>query len=423
MGKSLGSAFIWSAAQTVVRLVVGFLSIKVTAVYLGPTGIALTSQLNNVFGLIRSTIGNAVEDGVVTLTAKHGETDPVAQRRAVSTAARWLLLMSVVAGGVTVLLSPLLAKQLLGDSAWAPLFVLLAAVLPLSLFGQLVVSVFSGLRRFELVALAQIGITILGTGLLVGCSIQWGLKGGLIATLCAYALILFVAGGLAHRTGAFHSRDLFGPWDSGHAKVMFSYYPMLLAHAAALPMSTLVVRSLMIDDLGADATGLWQGAMRLSDMYTLIITTALNMYSLPTLSATRTDRDLRREMVGLVAKIGLGMIVIATTLFVMRNWIVQIVFTKGFEPVGEIWRFQLVADVLQLMCVPLRQALMVRQRTMAYVAVEALVAIAYVTLTYALIARNGVQAATMANAVAWGLCMVTLFWLNRGVLSAQEPRP
>ena len=35
MSKSFGSVFIWSALQTVVRLVVGFLSIKVTAVYAG----------------------------------------------------------------------------------------------------------------------------------------------------------------------------------------------------------------------------------------------------------------------------------------------------------------------------------------------------------------------------------------------------
>lgn len=420
MGKSLGSAFIWSAAQTIVRLAVGFLSIKVTAVYLGSSGIALTSQLNNVFTLLRGVIGNAVDDGVVTLTAKHADGDIDARRRVVSTAARWLLMVSAGVSLGVALLSPLLAKHLLGDANWAPLFVLLAAVLPLALLGQLLLSVFSGLRRFEMVSVTQISLTILAAALLVGCSIGWGLPGGLIATLLAYALTLFIAGVLSHRAKTVRWRDFFGPWDVENAKVIFSYYPMLLAHAALLPLGILIVRSLMIEHLGSGPAGLWQSAVRLSDMYTLIIATALNMYSLPTLAAAKTDTELRREMLGLVARIGLGMIVIVVALFFLRHWIVQIVFTKGFEPVGDIWKYQLIADVFQLMSVPLRQALMIRRRARAYIVVEAQVALMFVIGTYVLLPVLGVESATVSAAISWGGCFLVLLWLNRGLLQRRN---
>jgi len=247
VGKSLGSAFIWSAAQTVVRLAVGFLSIKVTAVYLGTAGIALTSQLNNVFTLLRSVIGNAVEDGVVTLTAKHSDGPPQARRAVMSTAFRWLLGVSLCVSLGVAILSPWLARSLLGDGAWAPLFVLLALVLPFALFGQLVLSVFSGLRRFELASLTQIGLTVLTGALLVICSIRWGLSGGLVATLLAYALVLCIALPIARRTGLVAWSDFSGPWDRSNAQVIFSYYPMLLAHAGLIPLGILLVRSMMID--------------------------------------------------------------------------------------------------------------------------------------------------------------------------------
>jgi O-antigen/teichoic acid export membrane protein len=414
--NTLGSAVLWSAAQTVVRLVVGFLSIKVTAVYLGPTGIALTSQLNNVFSLLRSTAGNAVEDGVVTLTAKHASDDPAAKRQVLATATRWLLFVSAVVGLVSIVGSPLLAEHLLGDRAWAPLFVLLALVFPLALFGQLIVSVFSGMRRFDLVSLTQIGNTVLGAAIFVGLSVQWGLAGGLVGSLVVYAVILAVSGLLAWRTGALRPNDLFGPWNSEHAKVIFSYYPMLLAHGAAIPLSGLVVRTVMLDQLGTETTGLWQSAARLSDMYTMIIATALNMYSLPTLSAAKDDRELRREMLDLVVKIALAMTVITAVLYFLRHFIVRIVFTTGFEPVGDIWRFQLVADIFVLMCVPLRQALMVRRRAAAYILAEAVVAVCFVATAYALLPRVGVEGPMIAGAFAWAVCFVLLLWLNRNLL-------
>lgn len=416
MGKSLGSAFIWSAAQTVVRLAVGFLSIKVTAVYLGTAGIALTSQLNNVFTLLRSVIGNAVEDGVVTLTAKHSDGPPQARRAVMSTAFRWLLGVSLCVSLGVAILSPWLARSLLGDGAWAPLFVLLALVLPFALFGQLVLSVFSGLRRFELASLTQIGLTVLTGALLVICSIRWGLSGGLVATLLAYALVLCIALPIARRTGLVAWSDFSGPWDRSNAQVIFSYYPMLLAHAGLIPLGILLVRSMMIDQLGSETAGLWQSAVRLSDMYTMIITTALNMYSLPTLAATKDDVSLRREMLWLVARIGVGMLVIVGVLFVLRHWIVQVVFTKGFEPVGDIWRFQLVADVFQLMCVPLRQALMIRRRARAYIVMEAQVALTLLGMCYVLIGPLGVEAPPIAAMVAWATCCAGLVWLNRHLI-------
>jgi PST family polysaccharide transporter len=419
--KTLGSAFLWSAAQTVTRLAVGFLSIKVTAVYLGAGGIALTSQLNNVFTLMRSLISNAVDDGVVTLTAKHAESGDSAGRTVLGTAARWLLMVVTPVSLGTALLSPWLAQWLLGDSDWAPLFVLLALTLPLALFGQMLLSLFSGLRRFALLSFTQIGMTVLAAALLVGCSIQWGLQGGLVATLAAYAIAPLIAVPLARRAGLLRWRDFAAPWDRAHAQLIFSFYPMMLARAGLIPLALLLVRSLMIERLGADDTGLWQSAVRLSDMYTMIIATALNMYSLPTLAAARGDVALRREMLGLAVRIGLGMLVIVAVLFVLRDWIVQIVFTRGFEPVGDIWRYQLVADVFTLMAVPLRQALMIRQRARAYIAMEALVALIFVGGTWLLLPVLGVEAATLSTMVAWICCFAALVWLNRGLIFRPAP--
>jgi PST family polysaccharide transporter len=415
-GKTFGSAVIWSALQTGVRLVLGFLSVKVTAIYLGPAGIALTSQVNNLFTLLQGTLGNAVNDGVIKLTAQAGDVDPAIRQSILSTAGRWLLGLSLLAALLLALSSSLVAEHMLGDASWAPLIGLVGLLLPVALFGPLIVSVFSGQKRFDLVALSQVGANVLGAAVFVGSSVVWGLKGGLIGTVLLYAAVLAVAGTMALRTGTIRGQDFLGRWDAGHAKVILGFYPMLLARGAAVPLSLLIVRSVMLDRFGAAESGYWQGAVRLSEMYTLIISTALNMYSLPTLSATKSDAELRSVMVSLATKVGLAMGAIAIGLFLLRHWIVLLVFTAGFEPVGEVWKYLLVADVLQLICVPLRQALMVRARPWAYVTCELLVATSFVAGAWSLMPTLGVQGATLASALSWSLVFALLLWFNRKLL-------
>ena len=69
MSSSLRSAFGWGSAQAIVRLVVGFVSIKVTAIFLGPAGIALVGQTGNFLTLLQGTLGNAIQTAVIFVTA------------------------------------------------------------------------------------------------------------------------------------------------------------------------------------------------------------------------------------------------------------------------------------------------------------------------------------------------------------------
>lgn len=416
MSAGLKSAFGWSAVQSVARIVLGFLSVKVTAVYLGPAGIALTSQVNNVISLLQSLVGNAVDDGVVKLTAQHADSPPEVRRRIVSTAFRWILAVSAVLGIGLIVLSPWIAEALLGDRAWAPIIGLMALVLPVCLLGQLLVSVFTGLRRFELVTFTQIAANVLSFGMLAALCILWGLTGGMIGTVVAYVLVFAAAAALTVKARTLALGDFSAGWDREHARTIWAFYPMLLARAAALPSSLLFVRSVMLDDFGAAQSGLWQGAVRLSDMYTMVIATALNMYSLPTLSASKSDDDLRRNVVGLAWRTAAIVGSLALVLYLLRHLIVRLVFTKGFEPVGDLWRGLLISDVFLLACVPLRQALMVRQRVVAYITAEVVVALIFVLASLALMSRFGPEGASLARALAWGLVFALLVWLNRQLL-------
>mgnify|MGYP001095179743 CR=1 FL=1 len=104
---ALKTALVWSAAQSVLRLVVGFISIKVTAVYLGAPGLALVGQINNFMALAQGGVANAIQTGVIRFTAE-SEGDAARQKAVWRTG----ILLSLSLSAPLVVLVMVLAKPI-----------------------------------------------------------------------------------------------------------------------------------------------------------------------------------------------------------------------------------------------------------------------------------------------------------------------
>jgi O-antigen/teichoic acid export membrane protein len=410
--KGLGSAALWSLAQSAVRLACGFASIKVTAVILGPAGLALTGQFGNFISLVQGVLGNAVNTALVKLGSEARESEPARLAAIAGTALRLMLVVALAAGVLILLLHRVLAEALLGDAAYWPLMVVVALLLPAVLLGQLHNAWFQLHLRFDLMSKTNIAATLAGALVFVlGCW-GFGLWGGLVGTALAYPLTLLAALAWARRA---QGELLFAQWRHGRrsmARGMLAFYPMLLVHSAAMPLALLLVRDTLIERFGASQAGLWQASVRLSDMYTMVILAALSMYSLPTLAGARDDGQFREVMVRLVLYCLVLGVCCSFALYLLRDLVTAIVFTREFGPVRELWPWQLVGDVFMLAGWPMRSALTARRRTWAYMAVEAAIGVGLVVLTSALIERTGLAAANIAHAAVWATAFVGLVALH-----------
>lgn len=408
------SALGWSGAQTAVRLAVGFLSIKATAVLLGPAGIALVGQVGNFLTLLQGTLGNAIQSAVVKMTA---EREAQGERPVTlwGTALRLTLLIGAVAGIVVVAASRPLAGWLFDAPDLWPVVALMGVVLPAVMAYQTLNGVLTGRRLFHLVALTNVGATIVGAAVFIALSFRFGLAGGLAGTTLAYAVNLAVVVIVIRRAHVFEGVSLAGTWSTPLLRPIASFYPMLLVHSAAVPLTTLLVRDALIGAVSVDQAGLWQATLRLSEMYTQVLLTALSMYSLPTLSAIKEPVAFRRELFSMTAKMAGLTALVALAIFMARDWIVPLVFDARFRPVAHLLGWQLVGDVLRLAGWPLRSALMAQSRPLTYMAVEAGAAVVQIALTYALLPVTGLQAATVAYAATWGLAAVVLLLLHARV--------
>jgi PST family polysaccharide transporter len=425
MAGTLKSAVKWSAGSTVVRLVCGFISIKVTAVYVGPAGLALIAQLSNFYSLLQTTASNALDSAVVKMTAEAEQTQPERASGVIGTALRLVLGIGLFLAAAVFAFRRHLADWLLGGERFAPLLILAAIVLPIGMMGQLFTALFQARRRFELVSGVGIVVTVAGAAVFVISAWLFGLWGALIATVAVIPLTFLVASWLGHRDPTTRLLTFWPTARFRYVRPILGFYPMLLVHSAALPLALVVVRSLLIGNFGETQAGLWQATVRLSDMYTMIFLTVLSMYSLPTLAAARSENEFASVLRRLVALCIAAMVPTVAVLLAARDLIISIVFTSEFSTVKDLWVWRLVGDVFFIAGWPMRSALMARGRQYTYMAIEFIIGAGTLVLTWALLESRGIASANIAHALVWGGVFVCLVAVHRDVFlgrrSGEEP--
>jgi PST family polysaccharide transporter len=414
---ALKSALIWSVSQTAVKMLTGFVSIKVTAVFLGPAGLALVGQLGNLVALVHGLASNAIQTGVTKLTAEHAA-DRATLSALWTTAMRLSLVTSLLLACLISSVAMPLSGWLFHEQRFWPAVVLGAASLPALAAGGVLLSIVNGLQKIGLLGLINIGAALAGAAIFIPLSYFFGIWGGLIGSGLAYFSTLTVALTClgwqrgSTRQAAVRLADFSGRWDGDIAIGFARLCPMLLMHAVAELLTPLLVRNTLAMGIGMDSAGIWQACIRLSDTYTVLLTTALSMYLLPHLSRTAED-ELDHEVRAVVLKVTAMTAAAAFLLWLLRDFVIATLFTARFTAVREILPLQLTGDVFKLACWPMRMVLVVRLQSARYIAIDVLIAVLQIALTRALLNARGIAAATCAYAMSYGAAFLVLTYLQR----------
>lgn len=405
---ALRSALRWAGAQTVIRMAIGFVSAKITAIYLGPAGMALAGQLSNFIDVACGAIGNGANIAVVNLTGqKHAEPKDLA--RLWGTATRLVLTFGGLLFVVVALASTQLAQWLLLDAAYWPVVVAAGLAIAFAAADAVISGVLNGLKQIRL--LSQSGILALLAGFVGYAALTYshGLWGALFATALIYPLRFLITLSFALNSDKARLADLFARYDRSVAKEILGFYPMLLVHSIALPLSLIFVRNSVIDAMGIEQAGHLQAAWRISEIYVGVLTTALGLYFMSHFSSLGSDAQrggmLRRTVVQMTGLTALA----ALAIYLARDAIITLVLTQRFLPVGDLLPLQLTGDIFKMASYPLQMALVAQRRSLAYMAQAACGPLVFAVLTNVFLFQGLTVAAPLAYLASNALM---LLWMS-----------
>lgn len=418
LAKPLFKVTSLNGLSILIKFLIGFITSKVIAIFVGPSGMALVGNLRNFLTAIQAVSSLGFDSGVVKYVAEQKDDDEKLQQ----TLSTVFMSVFTVCGFMSLVLffySNDLNSTIFGSNyRYGFVFKSLALALPFYIGNIYSLAVINGFGKFKNV----IYVNIIGSfiGLLVSVLLIWSLKteGALLSIILTPSLLFLVSFFYISKEIAVLKVINFKFFSQSVLKNLSSYSLMSLFSAIMGPMVYLAIRQNIITTLGVEQAGFYEAMNRISSYYLLFITSVVSLYFLPKLATANSVQQTKSLFWNYYKTIlplfSIGLILI----YFLKDFIIHLLFTKQFLPVSELFFWQLLGDVFRAASVILGIQFYAKKLTIAYLATEIFsFAILYFGSIY-LISVFKIEGVVMAYALTYSAYLLVLgFYFRKSLFS------
>lgn len=405
-----------SSFSILVRLITGFLSSKVIAYFVGPTGMALMGNLRSFISTLENIGILGLQNGIVQSCAKnHNNKEQLNQW---ITSLFWFFFLLAFSLSVLVFLgNGYFGKQIFGSaSEYHFILNFIAFTIPFQVLNLFFVAILNGFSEYKKVTAISIYSYILGLFISFFLIWRYGINGALISISLLSVFQFFYSGYYFGQHFSFQFILQNAKINLRSIKHLLPLGLMTLFSAVIGPILFIFIRNLISKEESLVAAGYYEAIQSISGFYMMFISTLITFYFLPELSkADSLDKERKFIMTfykGIIPVFGVGLIII----YFLRNFIIQVLLTKEFELVSELFLWQLVGDFLRSLSLILAILFYAKKMMKGYFITEI---ISFVTLffsSYMLIPLHGSGGAVAAYAITYGVYLILLIIYFRNLL-------
>ena len=384
-----------------------FILNKILAVYVGPSGYAAIGQFQNFIQMVTTFAGSAINTAVIKYTAEYYE-DESKQRAIWKTAGTIVFLFSVIFSLLILIFQKQLSLYIFQTVKYQSVFVWFALFLVFFNFNTLFLAILNGKKEILRLVIANIAGSLFSLIITSILAVKFHLYGALVALSIYQSVAFLVTLFLCYKANWFKFSYLFGKIDKVIAKKFAAFALMALVSALCVPLSQIVIRSYLTHEFGLNYAGYWEAMVRLSAAYLMLVTTTLGVYYLPRLSELSNIQDIKKE-VYLGYKFIFPLAVVGGFLvYVLRDWVIELLFSPSFLPMRDLFLWQLIGDSLKIGSWILAYLMLSKAMTKLFVITEIIFSLSLVLLTYILtkvFSFEGVSVAYLVNYAIYWLVM------------------
>lgn len=381
---------------------------KLLAIYVGPIGYAVLGQYQNLITMITTFASGAINTGVTKYTAEYYD-DELKQRTLWQTAGTIAFIGSILAAILIALLSKSIAVVFLKNEDYASVFLWFAGMLIFFVFNAFLLAILNGKKEIGFYVTANIAGSLLALGITALLVIQFGLYGALIGLAVYQSFTFFVTFFLCYKTSWFRLNYLFGKFDLVIAKNLLKYAIMAIVSAVCVPGSQILVRNYIGAEISWDAAGYVEAMWRISSAYLMLVTTTLAVYYLPKLSELDDAVKIKAEILKIYKVVLPFTILCSLFIYIFREIIVSLLFTKSFMGMEELFAWQMIGDTLKIASWLLGYLYVAKGFFRLYVFSEILFALLFFLLVVLLESKFNLKSVALAYALNYLMYFLFVF--------------
>lgn len=401
----------YTSISTAINFISGFIIVKIVAVKIGPKGIAFVGQFQNTTAILTMLATAAITAGVVKYLAEFKE-DPIKSSKIINTAFLIVFFSSLIISLFVMSASGYLSEAAFkSKDFWIVYFLFGLFTMAIS-FNAIFSAILNGLKEIRKFTIVNICSSLIGVVITVFAAYVFGLEGVLIAST-ATAIIIFVINIYIFNKLGINWKPDFKTWDKKVVKMLSAFSLMSIVSGFVTPSMQILVRDRIILQFSVTDAGYWQAVTKISDYYLSFITSVLVVYYMPRLSEINNKTELRNEILK-GYKIILPVVgIIALLIWLLKGFIIHILFTPDFLPMKPLFTYQLLGDFFKIGSWLLAYLMIAKAMIKTYIATEIIFAASYVVLSYYFMNHYGIIGATYSFCINYSMYWMFMWFIMR----------
>lgn len=416
--KGLIKTSAYNGVATVIRMILGMISNKISSIYLGPSGYAIVGQFSNYSSIATTFATGGISAGLIKYVSEYF--DQLDKReKIIKTSLFIVLICSAIVGILSIVLCRFFSNNLLKSPQYWSIFVISGLMITLNSIGLVISNLLNALKQMTKLITTQIIMNFVSLGVTIPLVILLNVYGSLLSVFIIAPLTIFINYRFLLKSG-FDFRAVKPLFDRDSFYKLAKFSAMAFTSALLLPVSQLIIRNFIITRISPDSAGYWQGIVKLSDMYMSVIISSLMLYYLPRLSEIKGIKELRKEIfLGYSILIPL-MVIIGLTIFFLRDFIIHILYAPSFLPMRELFPFQILGDFFKVASWLLAFQMVAKAKGKMYILTEILFSVSYLLFSLWFISKNGVIGITYAYSLNYFLYFLVFVYLFRDIVFKKQ---
>lgn len=411
----LFSTTIFSGITAFVKIASGFIATKVISGFAGPAGVALVGSLTNFMAVMLSLANGSVNSGIVKYTAEF-KNDSRKSKILYDTSIFISVVCSAIVSLVLLLFSKYWSEKIFHSVKYQSVIVLFGVGIIFYSLNTILLAILNGLgyiKKYTLINGLSSIFTLVITIVLI---YYYNVTGALYALVLSQFLVFFVACLLVvkHLKNKINF-DFFRP-DVATIKNLSHFSVMAIVSSSAMPLAQILIRNFITKEIDLDHAGIWQGLIRISDGYLLMINITLGTYFLPKLSALKDDSEIRKEVVNGIKFLAPLFLLMCLGIYLGRFYIIQILYSEKFFAMQELFFWQLAGDFFKVLSLIFSYLMLSKVMTKTFIATEVLFAFVYVVLSLFFVPSMGLQMVSFVFFVVSLMCFILMILIFRKTL-------
>jgi len=333
----------------VFKILIGMIKNKLVALLLGPEGMGIIGIFQTAIRFIQTGAGLGVNQSAVRdISEANTDNDKNKYSRIIVITKRIVLFTGLLGCIVTIVISPILSKLMMGDSSYTISFILLSAVIAFNIITEGQLGILKGMRQLRSLAKATLISSIVGLIAMIPLIYFFKVKGivpGLIISsgIALYFTNIFVKK-ISYNKEKLKIKELFK-----EASPMLKMGIALMFVTFLQTIVSLIIAAFIRDKGGINTMGYYSAGITMLNSYFGVIITALMTDYYPRIAAINKDNVKIQNELNKQSAVSLVLICPLLVFFIFfMPLVIQILYTKEFFPTLDFLKYGIYGTLITI---------------------------------------------------------------------------